>query len=707
MPYLRLRDERDQRRLEFEQAEVIIGRDPASTLPIEGSGSEVVSARHVRLTFVNGAWTISDAGSRNGTFLGKTRLASGGPVPLALGAVIGLGERGPRFVVEAAGARRVPTTVAETPATRVARPSAATEPMDQYELESAPPEAAAGGGGEAAVPRAAAPAPKAGPTAPRGAAAAKPAEHMIVLHGLRDDQHFELPQGRIRIGRGTECELRPVEAGDTSVSRVHCEIVWKGARAILRDAGSRNGTLVDGSPLRGEHPLTVGETIRLGAAGPELIVEKLAPAGAEPAPPAASSPSATPAPPAAEPPRRSFAGKGRTVFFKEVIQQAEEKSRSRLRWVIWSFVALLVVTVGGLYLYSERRVQATESELAQQRAALNAQRATADSVRNAALGDYQRLQQALDSARAGSAPAAVVESLRTALTSAQNRTTALEAALERAQSSMRKQLAAGDSLRRAAENDLQRLRSQLAAQSSGASASSAELDSLRKAVQAAEERANHVEAGLRAVRGVDLAHIAQVNQGAVGLVSTYAGKDIWDGSGFVITPDGYLITNRHVVQPEGHTADSVFVTMADHRTMSRADIIDISEAPGPDLAVLRIRKYSGPHIEHVDWAGTDVRQGEPAALIGFPEGVAAALDATRTVRTSMSGGYFSKVTPELIQFDGFTVTGSSGSPVFNADGEVVSVHAEGLRAAAGLGFSIPVRLVLPLLPADVRKEVGR
>jgi S1-C subfamily serine protease len=109
----------------------------------------------------------------------------------------------------------------------------------------------------------------------------------------------------------------------------------------------------------------------------------------------------------------------------------------------------------------------------------------------------------------------------------------------------------------------------------------------------------------------------------------------------------------------------------------------------------------------VDWDGTRAQQGEPAALIGFPAGVAAALDATRTVRTSMSAGIFSKVTPDRIQFDGFTVGGSSGSPVFNANGEVVAVHAAGLVEAAGLGFAVPVTHVWRLLPEDARRELKR
>jgi S1-C subfamily serine protease len=113
-------------------------------------------------------------------------------------------------------------------------------------------------------------------------------------------------------------------------------------------------------------------------------------------------------------------------------------------------------------------------------------------------------------------------------------------------------------------------------------------------------------------------------------------------------------------------------------------------------------------MKKVDWNASGANQGEPAALIGFPYGVELAFDDTssQVVRTSMSAGIFSKVGSDRIQFDGFTVGGSSGSPIFNASGEVVAVHRAGLTGGPGLGFSIPVSRVVSLLPTDARSELG-
>lgn len=693
MAYLKLRDLRDNTLREYESDRVRLGRSSDFELPITGHGAEVVSGSHAQLVFRNGAWWVEDIGGRNGTFVDGTRVAPGTPVPVTKGQVVGLGQKGPRFEVDAVEqAEAAAATLLEGP---MATPQEKTLPMDAY---------APSGEAEAS-------APSAPPPPDPGPAAAGPSLALSFVDEKTGKRH-QGSGGRIRVGRGRECELRPVESGDTSVSRVHCEVVLRpDGTVVVRDAQSRNGTFLNGTRVMGEQPLTPGDQVQLGEAGPTLNVEELIVSGVEAAtekrraPPSQPDRSRearggkpkVPATPPAQGARRSFGGLGRTVFIKEVITETQKKHASRVRWLIWSFVALLVIGVGGVYWYSDR-------QLDEQRAALAAQQALADSVRQAAVGEYQRLEAELAEARQGSAPAAVVDSLRAALTQAEERTTALEDALQRARAEVNSQLAAGDSLRQAAQGEISRLQGQLA--SSGGDVPRQLLDSLRAAVTAAEQRAAEIEAGLRAVRGADLAHIAQANQSAVGLVSAFSGADIYDGSGFAVTASGYFITNRHVVSPAGRAADSVFVTMADQRLPAQAEVVSVARSDGPDLAVIKIRSYSGPHVPRVDWTGTRARQGEPAALIGFPAGVAAALDRTRTVRTSMSAGIFSKVTPDLIQFDGFTVGGSSGSPVFNAQGEVVAVHAAGLREAAGLAFTVPVQLVVSLLPGEAKRELG-
>jgi S1-C subfamily serine protease len=387
-----------------------------------------------------------------------------------------------------------------------------------------------------------------------------------------------------------------------------------------------------------------------------------------------------------------------------MFQEASQKSAQRLRIVIWSFVAVIAVGVAVAFWYKVR----LERQLEEQQAQLHAQQAAADSIRNAAMAEYQRLQDALNEAREGSAPRAVVESLQVALTQAQARTTALEAALERAEESLADQLAAGEQARMESLDEVERLRTELEARQATGTPESL-LDSLRAAVQEAEDRTAAIQTQMDAVRGGNLASVAQANQRAVGLVTAFIGGDVYDGSGFVITPSGYFVTNRHVLQPSGRPrADSMFVTLADQRSSSmlRTTVVRVIAAPGPDLALLKIQDYDGPYVPRVDWDGTNARQGEPAALIGFPAGFGNAVDQSGRVRTSMTAGIFAKVTSTDINFDGFTVGGSSGSPIFNAAGEVVGVHRSGLAEAVGMGFAVPVARVFDLLPQDAKAELG-
>ena len=682
MAYIRIFDEVASEEREFECDEIRFGRDPASEFVPAGEARKVVSANHARAFFSESCWFVEDLGSRNGTYLDGDRLEVGEPAKLSKGAKLRLGTTGPSFRIEAVAELRVSQTMDE-PVPAVS-PSAPTAPMAAIDVPQ-PPEA------------------EEEPREP----------HIVLLHEASGNR-YEATGDKFRLGRGRECEMRPVGPGDTSISRVHAQIeIRTDGSVIVRDAGSRNGTLVNGLLIDDEFPFALGDRLGLGASGPVLFFAELdgvtvkqpvAPIAAQPEA-AAEKPSSPP--PTLRSPRRSFEGKGATVFFKDMFEESTRKSKSRLRWAVWIFVVLLVGSVGGMYWVSELRVRETEVQIAEQTRLMEEQQARADSLMLSARSEVDRLGQELERARDGAAPAAVLDSLRQALSDAGARTDALEEALVTAQQSLSRELAMGDSLRRQAQADLARVRAELG-RAQGGGQTSASMDSLLDAVRAAEERADAIEAQMRAIRGVDLASISQASQGAIGLVTVFSPSGIFDGSGFMITVSGYFITNRHVVMPDGATADSIFVTMADQSRPHRATLANVADRLGPDLAVIMVTRYSGPFLQQIDWSGTNMRQGEPAALIGFPAGMVAAMDAsqTGTVKTSMSAGIFSKVESERVQFDGFTVSGSSGSPILNASGEVVAVHRSGLREAAGLGFGVPINKLIPLLPAQARSELG-
>ena len=656
MPYLKLLDLTTADATELRDPVARLGRSPDCAIVASGPAAAVVSAVHAELRHSGGEWWLVDLASRNGTFLNGGRLTS--PAPLHSGDVIALGERGPRWSVVAVREAVAPT-VPEHPA-----------------LPDPP-----------------------GPPGPARQTPVEARAYGVTLLDAASGRRYEARGVRIRLGRGHECEVHVPAAADL-VSRLHAELtVGPSGALVVRDAGSTNGTFVNGDRVTAPVPVRLGDRLMLGPGGPTLVVEAL---GTAPQLPVAR--------PAAGPGHDTMKGvisraiarakeerrqgkRGSTAFLKAVASEVGRDSRRRLRWVAGTalcLAALLGAAVYGVYWLLSSQVAQTEQE----------QRTAEDTARV----ETERLRQELAAARAAAAPAAQVDSLRAQLDSARARTAALGTALERAQGALTAQLAQGEARRVAAQSDVQRLREELAAAERRAP-SQAALDSLKGAVTVAERETQGLEAKLRAIRATDFATIAQQNQGAVGLITASFGRDYYNGTGFVITADGYMLTNWHVVADSQHPrADTLWVIMADQSQAHYADIIATS--PERDVAVIKIRGYVGPWITAIDWNGTKARQGEPAALIGFPAGSGFARLRTAVVRTSMTAGIISRTTDDVIQFDGITIGGSSGSPLFNANGEVIAIHHAGLAQSPGFALSLPIKHAVAIMPLPLRQRLG-
>ncbi len=653
MPYLKLQLISTGRALELHDPLVQLGRDPSAAVSFSGDDARVVSTRHAELRYADNAWRLIDMGSRNGTYVNGQRVH--GQTPIAAGAEIRLGEGGPRITVVAT-ADVVEATLAEHPVFDVA---AARGP----EVRS----------------------------------------YGVTLIASASGKRFEAQGTRIRIGRGKECEIRPAEEQEGIVSRVHAELtVGASGGLALRDVGSKNGTFLNGDRIASATPVRLGDRITLGPGGPVLVIEGI---GTGPVKAAVRPPAAVEGMGqrtvmglinnalAQAKEERQRGGRGSTAFLKAVALEVGKDSRRKFRWLTVIITVVVLVLGGGVYgvywLLSQQ-VEQTEVE----------RRSAADSAR----ADAERLRQELDAARAAAAPAATVDSLRAQLESAQAGTEQLRQALERAQGALTQQLSQGEAKRLESQRDVQRLRDQLN-QAQRSAPSSGTIDSLRHQLQATEVQAASLDARMRAIRGTDFASIAQENQGAVGLITVSFGRNLYNGTGFVISPDGYMLTNWHVVIDSGFPQpDTIWVTMADQSTSRYADVVATSQER--DIAVIKIRGYQGPSLPAIDWGGTKSRQGEPAALIGFPAGSGFSRLGSSVVRTSMTAGIISRVTENVIQFDGMTVGGSSGSPVFNANGEVISIHRAGLPQAPGFALSVPIRHAGPLLPPAVKQRLG-
>lgn len=178
--------------------------------------------------------------------------------------------------------------------------------------------------------------------------------------------------------------------------------------------------------------------------------------------------------------------------------------------------------------------------------------------------------------------------------------------------------------------------------------------------------------------------LVDMNAEAVVLVRTPTGL----GSGFVIHPDGYVVTNDHVIAGEHQLSVTVFDEQENEMVKVQFDNVRIVAAsPEMDLALLKIEDAQGREFKTVPIGQSDnLRSGQTVFAIGSPLGLERTVSqGIVSIRNRLVGGRI------FIQTTAQINPGNSGGPLFNTQGEVVGVNNMKVAAvgAEGLGFAIP------------------
>jgi serine protease Do len=174
------------------------------------------------------------------------------------------------------------------------------------------------------------------------------------------------------------------------------------------------------------------------------------------------------------------------------------------------------------------------------------------------------------------------------------------------------------------------------------------------------------------------------------------------GSGFIISPDGYVVTNNHVISParDNATVDEITVTLSDRKEY-KATLVGRDSAS--DLALLKIDAQNLPFVRFGD--STRTRVGEWVVAIGNPFGLGGTVTAgiVSALHRNLNAGVYDR----YIQTDASINMGNSGGPMFDLNGNVIGINTALISPTGGnvgVGFAIPAEQARPVIDALRRGE---
>lgn len=169
------------------------------------------------------------------------------------------------------------------------------------------------------------------------------------------------------------------------------------------------------------------------------------------------------------------------------------------------------------------------------------------------------------------------------------------------------------------------------------------------------------------------------------------------GSGAIISPDGYVVTNNHVAEK----ATEIKCVLSDKEELP-AKVVGLD--PETDLGVLKLdltqRKSKAPLPVAEFGDSTQLRVGEMVMAMGSPHGLARSV--SKGIVSSLERVFDFAPYNLWIQTDAAINPGNSGGPLVNIEGKIIGVNARGMRGADNLGFAIPSEVVIQVVERIIR-----
>ena len=218
------------------------------------------------------------------------------------------------------------------------------------------------------------------------------------------------------------------------------------------------------------------------------------------------------------------------------------------------------------------------------------------------------------------------------------------------------------------------------------------LENKKEEVENMIERATKSIVGISRIKQNDSAVFVENSEAKLGL-----------GSGVIISDNGYILTNAHVV---GNKYNECYATLENGRNYT-ANIVWIDE--NIDLAIIKILAYGLDVINIGD--SDEICIAEDVYAIGNPigyefqrtvtKGIISGVNRTIKIENEKENQYME----DLIQTDATINVGNSGGSLINSDGELIGINTVKLSDADGIGFAVPINIVKPIIEKLLKDKV--